>query len=147
MRGRFPEAPHLYKIGGHYYLLIAEGGTELGHMVTLARGESPWGPFESCPHNPILTHRSRHSPFQALGHADLVQCHDRSWWLVCLGIRPQGSPPCAQLGRETFLAPLRWDGAGWPHVGESGRIRVEMEAPKLTPVSWPAPPARDDVVR
>jgi alpha-N-arabinofuranosidase len=142
--GRFPEAPHLYKIRGRYYLLIAEGGTELGHMVTIARSDSPWGPWESCPHNPILTHRSHHSPFQALGHADLIECHDGSWWLVCLGIRPQGMPPCAQLGRETFLAPVSWDDEGWPHVGENGRIRVEMEAPKLTPAPWPASPARDD---
>jgi alpha-N-arabinofuranosidase len=63
---------------------------------------------------------------------------------VCLGIRPQGSPPCAQLGRETFLAPDSWDDQGWPLVGENGRIRVELEAPRLTPVTWPALPVRDD---
>jgi alpha-N-arabinofuranosidase len=145
--GRFPEAPHLYKIRGHYYLLIAEGGTELGHMVTIARSETPWGQWQICPHNPILTHRSQHSPFQALGHADLIESHDGSWWWVCLGIRPQGFPPCAQLGQETFLAPVSWDDEGWPHVGAGGRIRVEMEAPRLTPVTWPAPPARDDFDR
>ncbi|WP_171026096.1 MULTISPECIES: glycoside hydrolase family 43 protein, partial [unclassified Clostridium] len=50
--GRHPEGPHLYKINGKYYLMIAEGGTELGHMETIARSDSPYGPFESCPHNP-----------------------------------------------------------------------------------------------
>lgn len=146
--GRYPEAPHLYKIGGQYYLLIAEGGTELGHMVTIARSETPWGPWQSCPHNPILTHRSYHSPIQALGHADLVECHDGSWWLVCLGVRPQGGyPPCYHLGRETFLAPVAWDDQGWPHVGDGSRIRVEMQAPDLTPVTWPAKPPRDDFDR
>ena len=142
--GRFPEAPHLYKIGSHYYLLIAEGGTELGHMVTIARSETPWGPWESCPHNPILTHRSYHSPIQALGHADLIESHDGSWWLVCLGVRPRGNPPCYHLGRETFLAPVTWDAQGWPQVGENGRIRVQMEAPRLTQVVWPINTARDD---
>lgn len=142
--GRFPEGPHLYRINDRYYLLIAEGGTEHGHMVTIARSGTPWGPWESCPHNPILTHRSYHSPFQALGHADLVEAHDGSWWLVCLGTRPQGYPPTVSLGRETFLAPVRWDDEGWPHVGEEGRLRVEMKGPALEPVSWEPQPERDD---
>jgi xylan 1,4-beta-xylosidase len=41
--GRYPEAPHLYRINGRYYLMMAEGGTEYGHMETIARGDSPWG--------------------------------------------------------------------------------------------------------
>ena len=142
--GRYPEAPHLYKINGYYYLLIAEGGTELGHMVTIARSETPWGPWQSCPHNPILTHRSFHSPIQALGHGDLIEAHDRSWWMVCLGVRQQGSPPCYHLGRESFLAPVAWDDQGWPQVGDHGRLRVQMEAPHLTPVTWPTHDSRDD---
>lgn len=142
--GRFPEAPHLYKIKGRYYLLIAEGGTELAHMVTIARSATPWGPWESCPHNPILTHRSVQSPFQATGHADLIEAHDSSWWLVCLGIRPQGMPACAHLGRETFLAPVCWDEAGWPVVGQQGQIRVELDSPAFAPVTWERAPVRDD---
>ncbi|PAE14598.1 hypothetical protein CHH91_18560, partial [Virgibacillus sp. 7505] len=70
--GSSPEGPHLYKINGLYYLLIAEGGTEYGHMVTIARSESPYGPFESNPDNPILSNRSTKLPIQATGHADLV---------------------------------------------------------------------------
>jgi alpha-N-arabinofuranosidase len=142
--GKYPEAPHLYKIGGRYYLMIAEGGTEYGHMETIARSASPWGPWEPCPHNPILTHRSRQSPIQGLGHADLVEAHDGSWWLVCLGFRPHGYPPCYHLGRETFLAPVRWGPDGWPEVGEGGQIRVEMVAPRLTAVEWEPSPRRDN---
>lgn len=66
----------------------------------------PWGPFESCPVNPILSHRSLKSPIQATGHGDLVQSPDGRWWLVFLGIRLHGYPPCYHLGRETFLAPV-----------------------------------------
>lgn len=29
-----PEAPHVFKRDDGYYLMIAEGGTGLGHMVT-----------------------------------------------------------------------------------------------------------------
>ncbi len=142
--GKYPEAPHLYKIGGYYYLMIAEGGTEYNHMETIARSASPWGPWEVCPHNPILTHHGYHSPFQGLGHADLVEAHDGSWWLVCLGFRPYSYPPYYHLGRETFLAPVRWDDQGWPHVGHQGRLPVEMEGSGLSPVEWERNDARDD---
>lgn len=143
--GKWPEAPHLYKINNYYYLMIAEGGTDYTHTETIVRGPSPWGPWESCPHNPILTHRSYQSPFQALGHADMVEAHDGSWWLVCLGFRPlPGYPPCYHLGRETFLAPVKWNEQGWPVVGQNGRIRVEMEGPSLSPVEWEQRAARDD---
>ena len=27
--GRYPEGPHIYKKDGYYYLLLAEGGTEM----------------------------------------------------------------------------------------------------------------------
>ncbi|MCB9099911.1 MAG: glycoside hydrolase family 43 protein [Anaerolineales bacterium] len=142
--GKYPEAPHLYKIGDTYYLMIAEGGTEYNHRVTLARSASPWGPWEPCPHNPILSQGGLHSPFQGLGHADLVKAHDGSWWLVCLGFRPYSYPPYYHLGRETFLAPVTWDDQGWPHVGDHGRIRLAMAGPHLPTVVWERPPIRDD---
>src|SRR6266498_3094311 len=86
--GSSPEGPHLYKINGLYYLMIAEGGTEYGHMETIARSRSPRGPFEAAPGNPILTHRNfKASTIQGTGHADLIQAHDGSWWLVFLGFR------------------------------------------------------------
>ena len=57
--GSAPEAPHLYKIKGWYYQMIAEGGTELGHMETIARSRELYGTYEPCPYNPILTHKHR----------------------------------------------------------------------------------------
>jgi xylan 1,4-beta-xylosidase len=133
--GKVPEAPHVYKINGRYYLMIAEGGTEYGHCVTIARGPSPLGPWESCPHNPILTHRSTDLPIQATGHADMVQDQNGNWWMVCLGIRPVGFHSCHILGRETFLTPLKWQD-GWPVTGNSGQIAVEMKGFEgLSPVA------------
>ena len=135
-----PEAPHLYEIGGTWYLLIAEGGTERGHCVSVARGASPRGPFAPCPANPILTHRSTTDPVQNTGHGDLVQAHDGSWWLVFLGVRPAGSSPGYHvLGRETFLAPVTWKD-GWPVVGEitdgpawTEPVREDFDSPRLHP--------------
>ncbi|MEO8254329.1 MAG: glycoside hydrolase family 43 protein, partial [Flavobacterium sp.] len=39
---RYPEGPHTYKKDGFYYLMIAEGGTEYGHSVTIARSKNIW---------------------------------------------------------------------------------------------------------
>ncbi|KRF19358.1 glycoside hydrolase family 43 protein [Paenibacillus sp. Soil787] len=139
-----PEAPHLYKINGLYYLLIAEGGTEYGHMVTISRSSSPYGPYELCPHNPILSHRSLSSSIHATGHADLVQAHDGSWWAVFLGIRPVSYPYRHHLGRETFLAPVSWTADGWPVIGNGGRVEAIMEAPQLPSFRWPTKGVRDD---
>lgn len=130
--GAHPEGPHLYKIKDYYYLMIAEGGTEYGHMVTIARSKQPFGPFESNPNNPILTHRSSASPIQATGHADLVQYIDGSWWTVFLGIRPAPIPFSGKqhhLGRETFLAPVDWNEEGWPIIGD--QVELEMNGRTL----------------
>lgn len=126
--GSSPEGPHLYKINDIYYLIISEGGTEHGHMITAARSKAPYGPFEPCPRNPILSNRSLKAPIKATGHADLIQAQDGSWWTVCLGIRPVGYPFRHHLGRETFLAPVKWDEDGWPVMGNSGTIDLQMEA-------------------
>ncbi|GGY41180.1 glycoside hydrolase 43 family protein [Streptomyces djakartensis] len=137
-----PEAPHLYHIGDHWYLLIAEGGTERCHGVSIARGSSPQGPFEPCPANPVLTHRGTDHPIQNTGHADLVQGPDGSWWMVLLGVRPQGGTPGWHvLGRETFLAPVTWSD-GWPVVGELSPVMAEPPWPLQPPAASPL--VRDD---
>ena len=136
-----PEAPHLYRIGDYWYLMIAEGGTERGHGISIARGPAADGPFEPCPANPILSHRGTDRPIQNTGHGDLVQGPDGSWWLVLLGVRPRGGTPGWHvLGRETFLAPVRW-ADGWPVVGELTPAMADPPWP-LYPVA--EPPVRDD---
>lgn len=142
--GQYPEGPHLYFREGWYYLLLSEGGTEYGHMITMARSRSPWGPFEPCSRNPLLTHRSLESPIQALGHADLVETPDGAWFAVSLGIRPNGYPPCHHLGRETFLTPVTWAEDGFPVIGHDGRTALEMETTLPLEGAPAPPPSRDD---
>jgi xylan 1,4-beta-xylosidase len=127
--GRFPESPHLYKINGFYYLMIAEGGTEYGHMVTIARSKNPYGPFESCPHNPILTHRNTEChPIQGTGHGDLIQDGLGKWWIIFLGFRTIDPwMNFHHMGREVFLAPVTWDKDGWPVVNEGKNIEMDMK--------------------
>ena len=139
---QYPESPHLYERDGTWYLLIAEGGTHGGHCVSVARGPSPVGPWEGCPANPILTHRSTDSPIQNTGHADLVEFTDGSWWMVLLGVRPKGiGPGFHTLGRETFLVPVRWED-GWPVPGDPA-----LEMAVRAGVAEIAPPARTRDVR
>ena len=132
--GKYPEGAHLYKCFGKYYLMMAEGGTEYGHMETIQRSDSPYGPYESCPHNPILTHRDdTKGEIHCTGHADLVEDQNGNWWIVCLGTRCNGGKSGIMmqhhLGRETFLAPVTWTDDGWPIVGNDGKIALSMEGP------------------
>lgn len=133
-----PEGPHLYKINDWYYLLIAEGGTEYGHMVTIAKSRNPYGPFESNPDNPILSNRSSKKEIQATGHADLIQATDETWWAVFLGIRPIPGTKLHHLGRETNLAPVNWTEDGWPIIGSSGQAEVNNDSQSL-PLGRPDP--------
>lgn len=122
----YPEGPHLYRIGDYWYLLIAEGGTERGHSVSIARARNLAGVWEPGPANPILSHRSTDHVVQNTGHADLVQRTDGSWAMVHLGTRPRGMTPKFHTnGRETFLVGIDWVD-GWPLVDED-RFQVPIK--------------------
>jgi alpha-N-arabinofuranosidase len=139
---RFCEAPHIYRINGSYYLMVAEGGTHRSHAIVVARGPSPQGPFECCPHNPVLTHRCEvASPIEHTGHGDLVQAPDGSWWVVFLGVRLRHG--YFHLGRETFLAPVTWTGDGWPVVNHGRPIEFDMDADLPPSHAWPSEPERE----
>ena len=113
--GSYVEGPHMYKKDGYYYLLTAEGGTQYGHMVCISRSKNIWGPYESCPQNPVLSNRHAYEKLYGTGHADLIEAHDGSWWMVHLAFR---TPHV--LGRETCLAPVKWNEQGWPVVNGNG---------------------------
>ncbi len=115
--GQFPEAPHLYAVDGRWYLMIAEGGTERGHGISIARGDSPEGPFETAPQNPLVSARSTIRPIQNTGHGDLVVGPDGDWLCILLGVRPRSMTRAfSALGRETFVTTVRWEEDGWPAI-------------------------------
>ena len=139
-----PEAPHIYKVDGTYYLMLAEAGTFHNHAVTIARADAVTGPYKGNTRNPILTHRhlGMDSPITNPGHADLVDTPGGEWWMVALASRPCGGY-FYNLGRETFLTPVTWE-EGWPVVNPGhGRIRAVENAPGLSPHPWPSEPACD----
>lgn len=123
-----PEGPHIYKKDGFYYLLIAEGGTEHFHAITISRSREVMGTYEGYEGNPILTHRhlGKNYPICNVGHGDFVELKDGSWYMVMLGSRLMGGYHKI-LGRETFIAPVTWED-GWPIVSY-GTGKVEMTYP------------------
>ena len=111
------EGPHLYKIDGKYFLMCAEGGTSDQHSEVIFRSDSPMGEYKPWNRNPILTQRhlaaGRRDAVTCTGHADLIQTPEGEWWGVFLGCRPT-SKGFENLGRETFLMPVRWSEDGFP---------------------------------
>lgn len=146
--GRFPEAPHIYKKDGFYYLLLGEGGTEYAHSATIGRSKYIYGPYEPCPLNPIITHCNRigqGNQIQGVGHADFVQAADSSWWVVFLGFRvTQPYSYYHILGRETFLAPVNWPEGGWPQVNGNGTVSLNMDVSTLPLHPFEKAPVRTD---
>jgi alpha-N-arabinofuranosidase len=143
--GRYAEAPHIYPRDGWFYLVMAEGGTEFGHMVTIARSRNIYGPYESCPHNPIFSHRSTWSALQSTGHGDFFQDPQGRDWMVFLAARHVGYPPVHHMGRETCLTPVSWPRGEWPSINGGAPLPDEIALPtdwKAAPVA-PEPP-RDD---
>ncbi len=126
-----PEGPHLYKKDGWYYLMIAEGGTEHMHAVTISRCDTVLGAYEGYQGNPILTHRhlGKMYPICNVGHADLVELPDGSWYMVMLASRLMDGYHKI-LGRETFIAPVTWED-GWPIVCPGdGKLSLTYPSPK-----------------
>lgn len=132
--GRYVEGPHIYKINGKYYLMAAEGGTEYGHMVTYAVSKRPDGEFKNYPGNPVLTNRNLGGyEVQGIGHGDLVEDNDGNWWIIHLGFRQIGQyEPFHHLGREVFLAPVKFDKDGWFTAGDNGITTRSFETKAIS---------------
>lgn len=113
------EGPHLYKINGSYYLMDAEGGTGPRHSEVIFRSSKPMEGFKPWSGNPILTQRhlnpARTNPITCAGHADLLQTPEGDWWSVFLACRPIDGK-FENLGRETFMMPVRWSNDRFPII-------------------------------
>lgn len=124
------EGPHLYKKDGWYYLMTAEGGTEYGHAITIARSKRLTGPYEVHPNNPLITSKNdRALALQKAGHGSWCQGPGGQWVLTYLVGRPLPDSDRCVLGRETALSLLEWRD-GWPYLEGGGSSPVsELEVP------------------
>ena len=124
------EAPHLYRRNGFYYLVTAEGGTEYGHAVSLARSKNITGPYELHPENPIISARHNpQAPLQKCGHADFVETPNGNWYAFFLVGRPLTEHGRCTLGRETAIEEVEWRTDDWLYLKE-GVDTPRLEVPK-----------------
>lgn len=157
------EAPHMYKRGGYYYIMCAEGGTGYYHCVTVGRSESVYGPYEPDPENPILTSQpavmneradwdhlkpryfNPDSVLQKSGHGSIVTLSNGETWMAHLTARPFRENLRCTLGRETALQRMYWTRDGWLRLEGGGNLAKEMvEDSNLPEYPLPQDPERDD---
>lgn len=125
------EGPHLLYKDGYYYLFMAEGGTGMGHRVTVARSRELMGVYESCPYNPILRQWDDKRLLQCCGHGMPVETRDGDWYMVYLCSRI-GTSGHGILGRETCLDPIVWTADGWPLVNSLKGPSELQKKPRLS---------------
>jgi len=127
------EGPHLYKKDGTYYTVISHGGTGMSHAVSIWKSETPMGPWEFNPANPVLTHHGYEGTgINCTGHADFFETEQGDWYTVFLGVRSTENN-FNVMGRETFMEPVDWAGT-WPIVNSKrnkGRAEFVIPAPKM----------------
>lgn len=140
------EGPHIYKHGKWYYLMLAEGGTDYGHSVSVFRSTEITGPYEPDPKNPILTSSDAPAlPLQKAGHGSLVDTADGQWYMAHLCSRPLMPEKKSFLGRETAIQKCSWTNDGWLRLDNGGHLpQAEVPAPDLPEFKFKTPPPRDD---
>jgi xylan 1,4-beta-xylosidase len=109
------EGPKLLRKDGWFYQFSGQGGTAgppTSHMVVVARARSINGPWENCPHNPIVRTERRDEPWWSRGHATPVQGPAGDWWLIYHGYENG----FRTLGRQMLLEPMEWTADGWPRA-------------------------------
>lgn len=106
------ESPKLLRRGGLYYMTSAQGGTagpSTSHMVVSARSESPLGPWENSPLNPIVRTWSRLERWWSKGHGTAIEGPDGQWYIVYHGYENG----YRTMGRQTLIEPIEWTDDGW----------------------------------
>lgn len=122
-----PEGPKLFRRGPWFYLVSAVGGTAgpaTSHMVTVARAPSVHGPWQHCPHNPIVRTRSAEEPWWSRGHASVVEGPAGDWWMVYHGYEKD----FRTLGRQALLEPIEWTPDGWFRA-KGGKLDQPLKKP------------------
>lgn len=134
------EGPHLYRRGNWYYLLVAEGGTDLDHAALFARAEKIDGPYEIDPEGYILTATPSTSPLLRAGHASLVDAPSGDWFLAHLCSRHLPGRARSVMGRETAIQAVQWSHDGWPRLAHGdNQPKVEIPTGIEGPTEPPSP--------
>lgn len=128
VEGFAPEGPKITRRGDWFYQITAVGGTAgppTGHMVIVARSRSIHGPWENCPHNPVVRTVSAAEKWWSRGHATLVEGPAGDWWMVYHGYENG----FWTLGRQCLLDPIEWTADGWFRA-RGGDLSKPLRKPK-----------------
>jgi xylan 1,4-beta-xylosidase len=123
-----PEGPKIFRRGDWFYLVAAVGGTSgppTSHMVTVARSKSIHGPWQDCPHNPMVRTWSADEPWWSRGHATVVEGPAGDWWMVYHGYENG----FRTLGRQALLEPVEWTRDGWLRA-KGGTLATPLPKPQ-----------------
>ena len=130
------EAPKLLEHNGHFYLVVAEGGTagpSTSHSVVSMRSSHADGPWEISPYNPIVRATSRDDRWLSVGHGRLVDTPDGRWYMTVHSYENS----YRALGRQLLLLPVEWTADGWFRVPKG--ITPESAIPMPIPGSSQQP--------
>jgi xylan 1,4-beta-xylosidase len=103
------EGPKIFRRDNYFYLVGAVGGTGGPPTGIAARSRSIDGPWENCPHNPVVRTQEASEAWWSRGHASLVEGPAGDWWMVYHGYEDG----FRTLGRQTLLEPVDWTRDGW----------------------------------
>jgi beta-xylosidase len=107
------ESPKLFRKDEWYYMVSAVGGTAgpaTSHMAIVARAQTPTGPWENSPYNPLIWTRDESELWWSKGHATLIEGPDQYWYAIYHGYRHGHR----SWGRATLISPVKWNDEGWP---------------------------------
>jgi xylan 1,4-beta-xylosidase len=111
------ESPKIFERGGLYYLVSAQGGTAgpaTSHMAVVARSESPLGPWENSPLNPLIRTYSPQERWWSKGHATVFDTGGDNWFAVYHAFERNHR----QRGRQVLIEPVTWQPDGWFRLTE-----------------------------
>jgi len=147
----FLESPKLFRKGGYFYMVSAEGGTAgppTSHMCVVARSKSVDGPWENSPYNPLVHTYDAGETWWSKGHGTIIDDVKGNWWIVYHAYENGFHT----LGRQTLIEPVEWTPDGWiraargtrsvPAMEEAGRQGMDLSdefdgtAPGLQWTSW-----------
>ena len=106
------ESPKLLFHNNYFYLTSAEGGTagpSTSHMVISARSESPLGPWENSPNNPIIHTWKSDDPWMSKGHGTIFEGPNKQWYMIYHAYRRADY----NLGRHSLIEPIEWTEDKW----------------------------------
>lgn len=131
------EGPHLYEKDDFFYLIMAEGGTEYEHAMSVARSKEITGPYVLHPEHPFVSaNENADNYLQKTGHGDIVEMQNGDWLAVFLTARPLKKLGRCILGRETAMEEVVWKD-GWPWLKEGRVARRFIEVPNFTKTQKP----------